>query len=156
MAAGIISQLKAHHTRRKKMEGDGMKTLVSFIILRSVPDSNGCRRFCRPLTKPLIQPTLSSLTIIVQTVPFPDCDCKVKYFFLFTHNFYAIIFILKAKKQANRRKKTRKNEKRRANCHKTRRQRVCAESGKRRRAQTNWNHVPKIKPESACSLWFYS
>ena len=44
--------------------------------MRSVPDSNGCGRFCRPLTKPLIQPTISHLRL------------QRYMFFLYLQNFF--------------------------------------------------------------------
>lgn len=40
----------------------------SSFLLRCVPDSNGCKRFCRPVTKPLIQ----------RTVLFVFCFCDGK------------------------------------------------------------------------------
>ena len=46
---------------------------LSLFLWRCVPDSNGCTRFCRPLTKPLIQRTMWGLV--------PNCGCKGSGFF---------------------------------------------------------------------------
>ena len=70
--------------------------MIPFLsVERCVPDSNGCTRFCRPLTKPLIQRTM-------RIVPFCECKgstfginnkvlrkffCEEMRFFLLLHGF---------------------------------------------------------------------
>ena len=70
--------------------------MIPFLFVeRCVPDSNGCTRFCRPLTKPLIQRTM-------RIVPFCECKgstfginnkvlrkffCEEMRFFLLLHGF---------------------------------------------------------------------
>ena len=48
------------------------------LLLRCLADSNRRRRFCRPLTKPLIQGTVASFLI---------CGCKGTTFYLFYQMF---------------------------------------------------------------------
>ena len=56
--------------RNEKMETpSGISTFV-----RCLADSNCCRRFCRPLTKPLIQGTLIACL-------FTNADAKVMFLF---------------------------------------------------------------------------
>ena len=55
--------------------------LVAF--MRCLADSNRRRRFCRPLTKPLIQGTVASFLI---------CGCKSTTFYLFYQMFCTLFF----------------------------------------------------------------
>lgn len=55
--------------------------LVAF--MRCLADSNRRRRFCRPLTKPLIQGTVASFLI---------CGCKGTTFYLFYQMFCVLFF----------------------------------------------------------------
>ena len=49
-------------------------THPNFLPLRFLADSNRRTRFCRPLTKPLIQGTNISFFACYRL--FPDCECK--------------------------------------------------------------------------------
>ena len=51
--------------------------------MRCLADSNRRRRFCRPLTKPLIQGTVASFLI---------CGCKGTTFYLFYQMFCTLFF----------------------------------------------------------------
>ena len=53
--------------------------------MRCLADSNRRRRFCRPLTKPLIQGTVASFLI---------CGCKGTTFYLFYQMFCTLFFSL--------------------------------------------------------------
>lgn len=63
-------------------------------VLRYLADSNCRTRFCRPLTKPLIQGTV----LFRRTLLFLDCGCKGNAFFLITnypqHFFFDIFWFL--------------------------------------------------------------
>ena len=61
---------------RTKQKKNSVRVISNAVLVRSEADSNRCRRFCRPVTKPLIHRTIFRQTGAHRNAHLPICECK--------------------------------------------------------------------------------